>query len=49
MNRVSMGLEHIKKSEDEDEEIANIIRRQEAAEFMLPVEKTLFLEKKRSI
>jgi hypothetical protein len=29
--------------------MALLIKRQEAAEFMLPVEKILFLEKKRAI
>lgn len=49
MNRVSMGLEQIIRTQDEDTEMELFIRRQEAAEFIMPVEKTLFLEKKRTI
>lgn len=48
MKRVSMGLEHMQRTDDKDAELEAIIRRQEAAEFMVPVEKTMFLEKKRT-
>ncbi|KAL2918328.1 hypothetical protein HK105_202255 [Polyrhizophydium stewartii] len=47
MNRVSMALEGFKSNEDEmTEESA---RRQEAIEFLQPLEKKVFLEKKRDV